>query len=96
VASTTLGCRTGACGESIRGPLVDVRGHYVHSRADAMAAMLETPSAWRATAELDRLRSSLDLRRLVNQRYVGGEVQELRLRSMHSLIDSIETQRQAS
>lgn len=93
---TRIGCRIDACGESIRGPLVDVRTHYLHSRASAMAEMLRVPAPWRATAQLERLKGAIDLRRRVNQHYLSPEVNELKLRTLRSLVDDVEAQRQAS
>ena len=59
---TRVGCREGRCGTSVRGPLLDARDHYLHSRDAQMRRLLDQPAGWRPTSEMDRLRAALDLR----------------------------------
>lgn len=93
---TSLGCRLGSCGDSINGPLNDVRGHYLHARASEMNKLLATPAAWRHTIEVARLRQANELRRRVNTYYLSKNVSKLRTRTMMSLINGIDEMRQAS
>lgn len=93
---TSLGCRIGSCSNSVRGPADDPRGHYLHARATEMSKMLERPEAWRPTLEIERLRQANQLRRRINKYYLGDDVTELKTRTLMSLVNGIEEQRQAS
>lgn len=93
---TSLGCRIGSCSSSVRGPADDPRGHYLHARAREMSKMLERPEAWRPTLEIERLRQANQLRRRINKYYLGDDVTELKTRTLMSLVNGIEEQRQAS
>lgn len=90
---TRIGCRVGACGQSVSGPAADPREHYLHARASEMATMLGKPAPWRATGEIDRLRRAAELRDLINSRYLTKEVRPLKTRTLRSLIDDIEGER---
>lgn len=81
--------RIGACGQSVSGPAADPREHYLHARASEMAYMLGKPAPWRATGELERLRRAVELRDLINSRYLTEDVRPLKTRTLHSLIDDI-------
>lgn len=92
---TRISCRLGTCGASVEGPARDPRGHYLHSRTTEMAALLARPAAWRATTEMDRLRRALELRELINERYLGTDVRPFKTRTLRSLINDIEVERAA-
>lgn len=83
-------CRLGACSQSMTGPTIDSRTHYLHSRANEMAHLQNTPDAWRAEAETKRLRRALELRELVNKDYKQRGEPLLRVRTLASLVDGIE------
>lgn len=89
---TRLGCRIGACGNSLLGPVADPKAHYLHARAAEMAALEATPGPWRPKTEADRLRRALELRDLVNDRYRAADDPEIKTRTLHSLLDAIEHQ----
>jgi hypothetical protein len=90
---TRIGCRIGSCGNSVSGPAVDPREHYLHARAHEMDALMTRPSAWRATVEIDRLRRALELRELINAHYLTPEIRPLKTRTLESLINDIEVER---
>ncbi|WEG08919.1 hypothetical protein PU630_17020 [Microbacterium horticulturae] len=87
---TRLGCRVDSCGASLFGPIDDYRTHYLHSRAGDVAALIETPEAWRPKLETDRLRRAIEMRDLVNAAYRKGSDPELKTRTLHSLVDGIQ------
>lgn len=94
-----VGCREGRCGTSVRGPLVDTRDHYLHSRDSHMGRLLDQPKGWRPTSEIDRLRAAFSLREHINTNYLGSEALELpalKTRTLSSLISDIESVRSAS
>jgi hypothetical protein len=93
---TRIGCRIGGCGKSVAGPAADPREHYLHARAGEMAAMLARPAPWRASMEKDRLGRALELRELINGKYLGGDVRPLGTRTLRSLIDDIDVERAES
>jgi hypothetical protein len=96
---TRVGCREGRCGTSVRGPLLDSRDHYLHSRDIQMRRLLDQPEGWRPTSEIDRLRSALNLREHINANYLGPDRLALRplpTRTLNSLISDIEHERKAS
>lgn len=90
-----IGCRRGPCGNSVSGPALDPRAHYLHARAAEMDSMLSRPVAWRATSEIERLRRALELRELINSAYLTATVRPLNTRTVRSLIDDIEIERAA-
>lgn len=92
---TRLGCRIGACANSLLGPVVDHKGHYLHARAAEMAALMDSPAAWRAKAETDRLVRAKELRELINSRYRAADDPVLQTRTLQSLVDGIEEERSA-
>lgn len=91
---TRVGCRIGACGNSVTGPLDDRRGHYLHSRSSEMAETLRRPAQWRGAMEIDRLTEAIGLRDRVNQHYLSDDVHKLGTRTLRSLIDEIEHEQQ--
>jgi len=93
---TRLGCRIDGCANSLVGPVVDYRSHYLHSRASDVARLLQTPRDWRPKLETDRLRRALELRELVNERYRAPESSALATRTLKSLLDGIEEERATS
>src|SRR4051794_410966 len=90
---TRIGCRIEGCGRSVSGPAADPREHYLHARAGEMAALLDRPAPWRASMEKDRLSRALELRELINGRYLNAEVKPLGTRTVRSLIDDIDVER---
>lgn len=96
---TRIGCREGRCGTSVRGPLLDVRDHYLHSRDMQMRRLLDQPEGWRPNLEIERLGAALALRQHINSNYLGPqrlELSSLRTRTLASLISDIEEARAAS
>lgn len=91
-----IGCRLGKCGTNVRGPLLDPREHYLHSRSTEMARMMDQPSGWRATSELERLRRALILRNRINRDYVGPGQSPIKTRTLDGLIEDIERVKAAS
>lgn len=91
-----IGCRVGRCGTNVRGPLLDPREHYLHSRDTEMARMMEQPAGWRSTAELERLRRALILRNRINRDYVAEGDPPLKTRTLDGLIEDIERVQAAS
>lgn len=91
-----IGCRLGKCGTSVRGPLLDPREHYLHSRDTEMARMMEQPAGWRATSELERLRRALILRNRINRDYIAPGEPSIKTRTLNSLIEDIEKVQAAS
>lgn len=93
---TKIGCRIGACGSSVAGPGIDPRAHYLHARAAEMVTLLGQPAAaWRAKAETDRLRRAVEVRQLINERYLPEGATPLKVRTLESLIDDIREERAA-
>ena len=92
---TRLGCRIGACANSLLGPVADFKGHYLHARAREMAVLLDSPPAWRAKAETDRLVRAIELRELINTRYRRDGDPVIQTRTLRSLIDGIEEEKSA-
>ncbi len=92
---TRIGCRIGACADSIAGPLQDHKTHYMHARAAEMAELVAKPAPWRVPIELDRIQRAFDLRRLVNEQYRGNGQPELKTRTLSSLIEGIQQARAA-
>jgi hypothetical protein len=88
-----LGCRIDACANSLLGPINDHRSHYLHARANDMGKLLDTPVAWRAKLETDRLQRAVELRELVNESYRSKGEPLLQTRTLHSLLDGIEQER---
>ncbi len=96
---TRVGCREGRCGTSVRGPLLDTRDHYLHSRDTQMRRLLDQPEGWRPTSEIERLRAALNLRQHINNNYLGPNrlaVRPLPTRTLESLISDIDLVRQAA
>lgn len=96
---THVGCREGRCATSVRGPLMDSRDHYLHSRDSQMEQLRRQPATWRANSEIQRLRSALGLREHVNAHYVGRDrplARPLPTRTLTSLISDTEFLRRAS
>jgi hypothetical protein len=93
---TKIGCRIGACGSSVAGPSIDPRAHYLHARAAEMTTLMDQPAlAWRAKAETDRLRRAVEVRQLINDRYLPEGATPLKVRTLESLIDDIREERAA-
>ncbi|MDP9027618.1 MAG: hypothetical protein M3N46_08665 [Actinomycetota bacterium] len=90
---TRLGCRIDACANSLLGPLTDYRSHYLHSRVADVNRLLDSPPAWRAKLETDRLRRAVELRELVNSNYRAATEPMLQTRTLTSLLDGIEEER---
>lgn len=91
---TKIGCRIGACGSSVAGPGIDPRTHYLHARAAEMATLIDQPAAaWRAKAETDRLRRAVEVRQLINERYLPEGATPLKVRTLKSLLDDIREER---
>lgn len=82
-------CRIGACTNSVTGPTSDYRLHYLHAKAAEVAFLQNTPDAWRAEAEVKRLRRALELRTIVNRDYMKRGESLLKTRTLESLIDEI-------
>lgn len=91
-----IGCRIAKCGNDVRGPLLDPREHYLHSRDNEMGRMMEQPAGWRATSELERLHRALILRHRINKDYVAPGDPPIKTRTLDSLIDDIERAQAAS
>lgn len=91
-----IGCRLGKCGTNVRGPLLDPREHYLHSRATEMTRMMEQPAGWRNTSELERLRRALILRNRINRDYVAPGEPPIKTRTLDGLIEDIERVQAAS
>ena len=91
-----IGCRLGKCGANVRGPLLDPREHYLHSRDTEMARMMEQPTGWRATSELERLRRALILRNRINRDYAAPGEPSIKTRTLDGLIEDIERVQAAS
>lgn len=90
-----IGCRLGSCGQSVAGPTHDPREHYLHARAHEVNELLKRPEPWRPTAEMDRLRRALELRELINDRYLSVDVRKINTRILRSLLDDIEVEQAA-
>jgi hypothetical protein len=91
---TKIGCRIDECGSSVAGPSNDPRMHYLHARAAEIADMLAQPAAaWRAKAEMDRLRRALDLREMINARYLPEGARPIKTRTLQSLMVDIGRER---
>lgn len=93
---TSIGCRIGSCGDSVRGPADDIRGHYLHAKAAEMAKLQEAPPSWRPTIELNRLRSARELRVRLNTHHAPKDKPIIKTRTVRSLMDGLEERRQAS
>ncbi|MGI8946861.1 MAG: hypothetical protein ACR2FV_02550 [Ornithinimicrobium sp.] len=97
---TRVGCRVGRYGTSVRGPLLDTRDHYLHSRDIQMRRLLDQAAGWRPTFEIEQLRAALNLREHINANYLGPDRLPLKkplpTRTLKSLISDIERARQAS
>lgn len=91
-----IGCRVGKCGTSVRGPLLDVPQHYLHSRDAEMGRMMDQPPGWRATSELERLRRALILRNRINKDYVAPGEPPIKTRALDGMIVDIERMQAAS
>ncbi|MBD3915085.1 hypothetical protein IEZ25_10705 [Nocardioides hwasunensis] len=91
-----IGCRVGSCGTSVLGPVLDVRGHYLHSRDLEVATLMAKPAGWRPTAELQRLRQALTLRNQINSNYLEVGQPAIKTRTLDSLIVDIERVQAAS
>lgn len=91
---TKIGCRVGSCRESIAGPGLDPRAHYLHSRADEMRVLAEHPARWRAKAETDRLLRALEMRQLINRNHSDLLLAPLKLRTLRALLADIEREKQ--
>ncbi len=90
---TRIGCRLGSCASSVMGPLDDHRSHYLHSRAAEMDRILSQPPAWRSKAEIDRLARAIELRKLINKKYLRDGDAQLKTRTLESIIGEIEAER---
>ncbi|GAB3552200.1 hypothetical protein GCM10027404_22390 [Arthrobacter tumbae] len=86
---TRIGCRIGPCASSIKGPLDDNRGHYLHARAAEMQQLMAQPAAWRVKSETDRLARALELRKLINRKYLGKDEPQLNTRTLESILGQI-------
>jgi hypothetical protein len=93
---TRIGCRIGSCARSVMGPLDDSRSHYLHSRAAEMEKILSQPPAWRSKSEIDRLARAVELRQLINKKYLGANDTQLKTRTLESIIGEIEAERAAA
>ena len=89
---TRIGCRIGRCAESVNGPVLDQKTHYLHARTAEMAAVKARPEPWRATQELGRLRRALELRGIVNAGYRPTSA-VLPTRTISGLLEAIEEER---
>jgi len=92
---TRLSCPLGACAVHVDGPLRDVRGHYLHARANGVATLESRPAPWRPAQEYDRLRRALELRELLNQHHLPVDAHPLKTRTLRSLLGEIDYQREA-
>ena len=93
---TRIGCRIGPCARSVMGPLDDPRSHYLHSRAAEMEKILSQPPAWRSKSEIDRLARAVELRQLINKKYLTADDTQLKTRTLESIIGEIEAERAAA
>jgi hypothetical protein len=91
-----IDCRLGKCGTNVRGPLLDPREHYLHSRATEMIRMMEQPTCWRNTSELERLRRALIFRNRINRYYVAPGEPPIKTRTLDGLSEDIERVQAAS
>ncbi len=60
-----------------------------------MAALMDSPAAWRAKAETDRLVRAKEPRELVSSRCRAADDPALQTRTLQSLVDGIEEDRSA-
>ena len=91
---TRVGCRLGACGSSVNGPVNDPRAHYLHARAAEVDRLLAAPARWRAGIEVDRLTRARDLRLMINGKYQSDDGPGLPVRTLNSLLEDIAIERQ--
>lgn len=86
---TRIGCRTGHCARTLRGPVLDPRGHYLYAHAGHAAGLAGQPPAWRTHGQDDRLQRALELRNLINNRYLPAGMKPLHIRTLASLLTDI-------
>lgn len=87
-----LGCQIGKCSTAIDGPLADVRGHYLHSQASTVEAMLDQPAAWRPTLLRDRLDAAVR-RRDELWKALPADVVAPKSKTLTSLVDEVDRRR---
>lgn len=92
---TRLSCPIGSCASSIDGPLLDVRGHYLHARAQSVATLLSRPVPWRPAQEFERLSRALELRQILNDHHLPDGVHPFKTRTLRSLLDEMDFRREA-
>jgi hypothetical protein len=63
-------CDKENCADSIVGPTVDPRRHFLHRRAADFAEVASQPLQWRAKLEEDRLTQAIALQRRLNQHHL--------------------------
>jgi hypothetical protein len=84
-----LGCRIGPCANSLNGPLLDPRGHYLHALAHAVSQTLERPAPWRPTLLRDRLVRAQEVRTQVYA-VMPEDIARPKARTVAALIDEID------
>jgi hypothetical protein len=87
-----LGCGIGKCSNAIDGPLLDVRGHYLHSQSSAVEAMLDQPPAWRPTLLRDRFDAAIR-RREELWKALPADVIAPKSKTLTSLVDEVDRRR---
>jgi len=92
---TRIGCRTGHCATTLRGPVIDPRGHYLHAHATHAAWLAGQPSTWRTHGHDDRLQRALELRDLINGRHLPAGMVRLHTRTLASLLTDTTGARQS-
>jgi hypothetical protein len=86
-------CRIGHCGNTLDGPSADLRGHYLHMRAQQVTDLLRQPAAWRPLGLRAHLIRARELReRLVPHLPAGATLPSTR--TLDTLIAELERRSQ--
>jgi hypothetical protein len=84
-------CPYACCRGRIDGPVQNPRAHFLRSRTEQLAAMLDRPLNWRPRMEQQRLESAIDTIEMINDGHVPRECHPIKVRTMRSLVQVIET-----
>ena len=85
---TKLICRLGSCAEGIDRPATQAKPHYLHSRSDTAASILQQPQRWRGTLQADRLVEAIDLRATINK-HLPPDANPLKTRALEVLANEL-------
>lgn len=80
---TRLVCRIGSCRDSIDGPMLHPKKHFMHTRTEAITEIDRLPSGWRATHARDELQGQIEICNAINRSLRG--VRPLPVRTLESL-----------